>query len=309
MKRSRNVGSKLLIGVIFAILLLYTISILYTIAWGLLTSLKSDTDFSALGNAMGLPNWKLSEREIKLYNYTYLLQVFELEVVAKYYSGNVLISSRGVYNLPQMIIFSLIYCGGGCIVSTIVPCMVAYLVTKFKCAFSKIVYGTALLVMALPIVGSEPARLALLRNLRLYDTFWGELLMKSSFLGMYFFVFTAFFEGLSDTYAEAAEIDGASQFKIMTSVIFPIAGKTIATVMLVMFITLWDDYRSPLLYLPTKPTLAYAVYELVNGNRKLGIQTSGKIAGCMLLAVPVLIIFICLKDRLMGNVTMGGLKE
>ena len=309
MKSRQSFGNKLLITITFAILLLYSVSILYTLIWGIITSLKSDIDFASLGNVLGLPRWDYSEKEIKLYNYTYLIDVFKLEVVAKYYSGNTLISSRGVYRFPQMIIFSLIYCGGGCIVATLVPCLVAYLVTKFKYKFSKVIYGTALLIMVLPIVGSEPARLALLRDLRIYDTFIGEFLMKSSFLGMYFFVFTAFFEGLSDTYSEAAEIDGASQFKIMTNIIFPIASKTIATVMLVIFITFWDDYQSPLLYLPTKPTLAYAVYEIVNGNAKLGIQTSGKIAGCMLLALPILILFICLKDKLMGNVTMGGIKE
>lgn len=309
MKSRRNLGSKMLVLVVFIILLVYAVSIIYTMAWGIITSLKSDLDFSSLGNVLGLPRWEYSEQEIKLYNYIYIIDVFKLEVVAKYYSGNQLISSRGVYSLWQMVLFSLIYCGGGCIVATIVPCLVAYFVTKFKYAFSKVIYGTAILVMILPIVGSEPARLALLRNLRIYDTFLGEFLMKSSFLGMYFFVFTAFFEGLSDTYAEAAEIDGASQFKILINIILPIASKTIATVMLVVFITLWNDYQSPLLYLPTKPTLAYAVYELVNGNAKLGIQTSGKIAGCMLLSIPVLIVFLCLKEKLMGNVTMGGLKE
>ncbi len=309
MKSRQNILNKLLLWVIFVVLILYSITILFTIIWGLITSLKSDIDFASLGNTMGLPRWEFSKKEIKLYNYTYLINVFKLEVVAKYYSGNVLISSRGIYRFPHMILFSLIYCGIGCVVSTLVPCLVAYLVTKFKYKFSKIVFGTALLIMTLPIVGSEPARLALLRDLRIYDTFIGEFLMKSSFLGMYFFVFTAFFEGLSDTYAEAAEIDGASQFKIMTRIIFPLASKTIATVMLVIFITFWDDYQTPLLYLPTKPTLAYAVYEIVNGNAKLGIQTPGKIAGCMLLALPILVAFICLKDKLMGNVTMGGIKE
>ena len=88
------------------------------------------------------------------------------------------------------------------------------------------------------------------------------------------------------------------------------AGKIAGTIMLIQFISHWNDYNVPLLYLPTKPTLAYGVFHMViiNSSGPLS-KVPIKVAGCMVLAIPILIIFIILKDKLMGNISLGGLKE
>ena len=74
-------------------------------------------------------------------------------------------------------------------------------------------------------------------------------------------------------------------------------------------IDLLNDYNVPLLYMPTKPTLAYAVFQFSQDYSNKYSVPPVKIAGGMFLAVPILIIFICLKDKLMGNISLGGLKE
>ena len=83
------------------------------------------------------------------------------------------------------------------------------------------------------------------------------------------------------------------------------------TIMLLQFISFWDDYQTALLYLPTKPTIAYAVYFITrNSGQSTGVNhLPGKIAGGMILAIPILIVFIALREKLMGNISMGGLKE
>ena len=105
-------------------------------------------------------------------------------------------------------------------------------------------------------------------------------------------------------------MDGASQLRIMTSIILPLSVKIISTVWLILFVQLWNDYQTPMLYLPTLPTLAYGVYYVTEIDHSGDLtQTPIKVAGCMLLALPILVIFIFLKDKLMGNVSMGGVKE
>ena len=126
---------------------------------------------------------------------------------------------------------------------------------------------------------------------------------------MYFFVYHAFFKGVPDAFREAAEIDGASDFTIMVRIFFPLAVKIILTVFLIQFVALWNDYQTPLLYLPTHPTLAYGVFYLSYFQLHEWYHTPIRMAGCIMLVIPILIIFIAFKNKLMGDISLGGIKE
>ena len=129
-----------------------------------------------------------------------------------------------------------------------------------------------LVIMCVPIVGNYPSEVTFLRNTLLYDEIWGNYIQKMGGAGMYFFVFYAFFKGLPDTYREAAEIDGASDLKIMVRVYFPLAIKIISTVFLIQLVALWNDFSTPYLYLKSHPTLSFGVYYIAfdpSGNPDL----------------------------------------
>lgn len=136
-----------------------------------------------------------------------------------------------------------------------------------------------------------------------------SIFQKSVFGGMYFLVFYAFFETMPDTYSEAAEIDGANYYTILLRIILPLAGKMIATVFLIVFVNYWNDYQTALVHMPTHPTLAYGVYRIaheVSSGDLANIPT--RISVCMMLAVPILIVFVIFKDKIMGNISIGGIK-
>ena len=162
--------------------------------------------------------------------------------------------------------------------------------------------------MIIPIVGAQSSTINVLQSLGLYDTWIGYAIQHCTCTGMYYFVFYGFYKSLPDSYAEAAEIDGASNWNILVTIVLPLSIKQLGTVWLVQFVALWNDYQVPLMYLPTKPTLAYTVWYLTLGSSRLG-DTPIKVAGAMTLALPILVLFIFLKNKLMGNVSMGGLKE
>ena len=120
------------------------------------------------------------------------------------------------------------------------------------------------------------------------------------------------FVNAPDAVWEAAEMDGASQGMIFLRIILPLSFKMLGTIVLLNFVQLWNDYQTVLLFLPTHHTLTCAVYASVGGSTSGGGTLSElpiRVAGCMVLAIPMLIIFIILKNKLMGNVSLGGLKE
>ena len=310
-KQEKGIFNKVFVISVSILLAVYALAMIFLLGWGLLTSLKSRTDFLFAENVLGFPNLEYSREELLHFeNYKLIFENFNFTEKVVFYSGNELITHESESNFFTLILNTFLYAGVGSFIAAIVPAIVAYTCVKYKFRFSKILYAVVLFVYIVPVVGNYPSAITVLRDLGLYDSFGGNYIQKFSFTGMYFFVYWAFYESLSDTYSEAAEIDGASQIRILTSIILPLSIKIISSVWLILFVQQWNDYQTPMLYLPTKPTLAYGVYYMtqINHSGKL-TQTPTKIAGCMLLALPILVIFIFLKDKLMGNVSMGGVKE
>ncbi len=293
------------------VLVAFSLLIIGMLLWAFVTALKDEYDLIFDKNYLGLPNvskygWKsLWANFQKVFaNFSFEIEEsYYIGITGQYYQRNVTVT------FWDMVLNSLIYSIGGSIFAVFVPATIAFLLAKYKFKFSKFVYGIALITYIIPIVGNYPSMLAVLRNLGLLDTWWGFFIMKFNFLGMYFFVFYSFFDNLSDSYIEAAELDGASQFQILFKVVFPLARKLILSVLLIVFVQMWNDFQTPYLYLHAHPTLAYGVwkmsYESINGVS----STNFRMASVMTMALPILLLFIFLKDRLMANMTLGGIKD
>lgn len=314
--------TKVVFVILFVVLALYALIMLSSLLWGLITSLKSSNDFENFGNVIGFPNISVegtpyagipSGRDalLKLANYKIVLEKFVITRRAVYYGlGPEQIVHTCKAGFGELLVNTLLYTVGGALIYAIMPALTAYLCAKYPYKLSAIIVVVYTLMMCMPIVGSTPFELTFLRNTGLYDNIIGNYIQKMTGSGMYFFVYLAYFKGTSETYREAAQIDGASQLRIMTTIYFPLAIKIIATVFLIQFVALWNDYQTPLLYLPTHPTLAYAVYYVSYEAFEPALyHTPPRIAGLMLLAVPIVILFAIFKDKLMGDISLGGIKE
>ena len=311
-KQKKLEGSPLNITVkvvVLIILSLYSLSMLLLFVWGIITSLKSNFEFLYMHNILGFPTLEHSKDELLFANYRRAFKYFEFTKQVSFYFGEKEINHFTENTLFTMILNTLLYAGVGAFLATIVPCVVSYLCAKFKYKFSGFLYGLVVTVMTIPIIGSTPAMITLMRSIGLYDTFIGYFFQNLSFGGMYFLVFYAFFETMPDTYSEAAEIDGANYYTILLRIILPLAGKMIATIFLIVFVNYWNDYQTALIHMPTHPTLAYGVYRIaheVTSGDLANIPT--RISVCMMLAVPILIVFVIFKDKIMGNISIGGIK-
>lgn len=301
--------------IIFIVLLVYCISIIFPVIWGFLTSLKASVDFGIMGNVIGLPNAKFSANELRFANY---LRIFKRFTIAtgnnSYYSalfGKIEILPKRV-DFWGLIINTIVYAVACAIIGCFSNMTIAYLCAKFDYAFSRFWYSLLLILMIIPIVGSGPSMLTIVRNLGIYDTYASMVVMHVTCGGVYFFVFYACMKGIPSSFIEAAEIDGASQMAIYVRIIIPLASKILFTVSLISFIGLWNDYQTPLLYYPSKPTLAYGVYSMSGATSGGTYDTTSlpqRVAGCMILATPLIILFIACKNVILGNLSMGGLKE
>lgn len=281
--------------ILFIGLLLLALSLVVPFVWALVTSLKTRLNYAA--DALGFPS------ELAWQNYADAFKNFTVSV--DYGTG------KRTYNLLGMLLFSLVYSLGGAVIQCAACVFVAYAVARFKnYKTSKLLYGIVIVTMILPIVGALPSEIRVLKGLGIYNTIFGILFMKASFLGTYFLVFHSFFAGIPKDYYEAASLDGAGNFQILFKIVLPMAKNLIFTIILLYFIGNWNDYNVTLVYAPSIPTLAYGLYEYNLSTAPEITSVPHKMAGAMMLFIPIMIFFCVFANKLIsGNLTMGGVKE
>lgn len=278
---------------IFTLLIIYSLSIILPLIWMLLTSFKSRLDYA--DSVFGFP------KQFHFENYKVALENFKQTYVrnGKVYTAYV----------DQMLFNSLIYSIGGSFVGTLAIFFMAYVATRFDFKIGKVIYAIVIITMILPIVGSLPSAIQITKALHLYDSYAFIFISQFNFLGVHFLIFYEALKRIPKEYDEAASIDGASNFRVMTRIILPQIKGTFFTIMLVKFAALWNDYNITLEYLPNIKTLSFGLFEYSQSYNINISSTPMRLAGCCVLAVPITVIFLIFHKRIMGETGEGGIKE
>lgn len=122
------------------------------------------------------------------------------------------------------------------------------------------------------------------------------------------FLLQDFFASIPKDFEEAALIDGASQFKIMTRIFFPMAMPAISMSMLFNFLSYWNDYIiSMTLMTGENRTIQVGLLNLMQ-TQKAATNYGRLYAGMVIVMVPVLIFYAIVQKKLLQTSTMGGLK-
>lgn len=282
-------------GLVSVIVLgIYSFTVLFLLAWALITSFKSDLDFGTIrdGNIFGFPKtWEFS-------NY-----VTAFESVVENIStptGTVGVTIVGMFGN------SLLYAGVGTLVFCLTRMFVAYACARYNFVGRKVIYTTVVVTLIIPIIGSLASELQMAHALGIYDTVWGLWIMKAGFTGMPFLIFHASFSAIPETYAEAARIDGAGHFSVLFRIMLPLVVPTFVAVYITNFIVFWNEYTTQMVFAPSLPTLAYGLYHFqFKGG---AMSTPVYLAACVIVCIPIVIVFIAFRNIIMNNVAIGGIK-
>ena len=94
----------------------------------------------------------------------------------------------------------------------------------------------------------------------------------------------------------------------MLRIIFPIATGTITTVILLNFIAYWNDYQIPMIYWESRPVVAYGMYYFVRVTTGQMGATPVKLAAMIIVAIPIIVLFLIFNKKVMTNMSIGGVK-
>lgn len=278
----------------FVILGSFAAAIVFPILWSVMTTFKGNLEFRE--NPFGLPQvWRFD-------NYWTAINNFKVTIEAG--------AGLRTVTILEMLYNTVLYAVGGTFFFVLCHYMMAYLTAIYPNKFSKFLYWLMLTLIVVPISTNSASTVDLLRNLGLYDTWHGYFFMRFGFTGMYFLILHESLKTTSKSLTEAAEIDGAGRLRIMFGIVLPQVWGVVSTIALITFISTWNDYMGPKLYLPTHPTIAYGLFEYMrSGNNAISGSTPMRLCGCMIIFIPIFVLFVIFRDKIMGNMSYGGVKE
>lgn len=184
--------------------------------------------------------------------------------------------------------------------------VLSYACAKYTFPGKGFLLALNVVIMTLPIYGTTGAAYRMYSDLGFIDSPTLVLAGIGNF-GANFLYFLSCFKGISNTYGEAAKIDGAGHMKIMLKVNFPMAAGTTSALWILALIGRWNDHGTSLLYWPNMPTLATGIY-LFNLEMTYRVRMDILMTATVISAIPPMIVFAIAHKKILSNVTFGGIK-
>ena len=121
------------------------------------------------------------------------------------------------------------------------------------------------------------------------------------------FLMRSFYMDLPEELANAARVDGASEFGVFWRVMLPLSGPGVAVLSVLVFFQTWNVFIVPLLYLPgaENRVLATGLYLFASGRTQEYELTA---AGSLIMVVPVVLFFLAFQRLFVRGLTAGALK-
>lgn len=167
----------------------------------------------------------------------------------------------------------------------------------------------------------------LLKNLKMLDTMWA-LIIPGLIAPANVFLVRNFFWGIPDSLTEAALIDGASEFQVLTRIILPLSKAVIATIALFYAVGHWNDYFSGLMYIndntkwPLQVLLKSIIIDMsslaMKGGNTNALNEMGKVklqpenirnAVIIYSTIPILLIYPFIQKYFAKGIIIGAVKQ
>lgn len=268
-----------IVSVIFAVVAL---SYLYVLVWMFIAACKTHSEVAL--DPFGLPaNW----------NFSHFIEAFSVFEV----------NDNGFF---MMLFNSLWFVTVSMVVNIFTTMTFAYACTKYDFPTSKWPFALIMIMMTLPIYGTGGAGYKLIWNMGLINNYAAVFFSVSAFSADFLY-FQAYYQNLSWSYVEAAQIDGANDFQAYFKVMIPQTMPLLTALFIGGFIGGWSAYETQMVQQPELPTLPVGIY-LFEQEMVYRARLDILFAACFIVSIPCIVLFSIFKKTMMENVSLGGMK-
>lgn len=206
--------------------------------------------------------------------------------------------------LINTLIFSLLTTAAMVLVST----LAAYAFARLRFRGKNLVFGLFLSMMMIPTELVVITNFVTITNLDLRNSFPG-LILPSITSVFYIYLLKENFEAVPDELYKAAKVDGTSDLKYLFKVMIPICRPTLVTITILKLIECWNSYVWPRLI-----TDDPAYFLVSNGIQEIRENGFGRenvpamMATVVVISVPLILLFLAFRKKIMEGVSRGGTK-
>ena len=220
--------------------------------------------------------------------------------------GKYIITGPTVHAAIRWLINTVFMSVASMLITCLTAAMAGYALAKKRFIGRGVVFSLVVCAMALP---KQVILIPLLRemsSLGLYDTIWAVIF---PIVGWPFGVFLLkqFAEGIPTEMTEACRIDGASEWRTFTDVMFPMIKPGVGACAIFTFINSWNDYFMQLIMLTSNKNLTISL-GIATMQGESSTDYGLLMAGAALASVPIIIVFLVFQKYFTKGITMGAVK-
>ena len=280
-KSRKDAGKTVLSCVTYFLLTVWALFVLFPFYWMVLTSLKS---YSAY-NGEYIPTFFTLSPTLENYR-----EAFSAVPLAGYFLNTLVFTLATTALMLFVIVFA------------------AYAFARLSFPGKDLLFSFFLSLMMIP------TELVIITNFQtitvwgMRNTFWG-LILPSVTSVFYIYLLKENFEQVPDELYKAAKVDGTSDLKYLFKVMIPVCRPTIVTVTILKIIECWNSYVWPRLITDDK-----AYFLVSNGIQEIRENGFGRenipamMAAVVVISVPLIILFLVFRKKIMEGVSRGGTK-
>ncbi|HEY0828155.1 MAG TPA: carbohydrate ABC transporter permease [Bacilli bacterium] len=201
---------------------------------------------------------------------------------------------------------SLYFAGFAIFFQTMLASMASFILARRNDRISRFVFGYFL--FGLIPGGFLIPTILVMTSLHLYGTRFGFILLGiAGGTSLLVFLITGFIKTIPKEIDESAIMDGCGLQRLFFRIVLPLLKPVLATAAILTFMTTWNDFIGPLIWLPksSQQTLPMTIYHF---NSMYGTQWELLFADLILCALPIFIFFVFAQKYLIEGMTAGAVK-
>ena len=280
-ERSAKTRTRIKNVVTYALLTLWALIVLFPFYWMLLTSIKSYSSY----NSEFIP--KFYTLSPTLQNY---VDAFTTVSLGRYFTN------------------TLIFTVSTTAIMLVVIVLAAFAFARLEFRGKNIAFTLFLSLMMIPNELVIITNFVTITDWGLRNTFWG-LILPSVTSVFYIYLLKENFEQIPDELYKAAKVDGTSDLKYLLKVMLPICQPTLITITILKAIECWNSYVWPRLITDDE-----AYFLVSNGIQEIRENGFGRenipamMAAVVVISVPLIVLFLVFRNKVMAGVSRGGIK-
>lgn len=196
------------------------------------------------------------------------------------------------------------------LITLVLSSMAAFGFAKYQFRGKEWMFLALMATMMIPYQLELPSMFLLMSRIGWLNTYWVQIFPGVANVFAMFLI-RQYMLSIPDSVLESARIDGASDWTVFQRIVVPMVAPILGAAFILVFLARWNAYIWPLVTVnsPSKLPITVLLPTLSSSASVYIIPWPLVLAGCVVVTVPLIIVFLIFQDRFMRSVTMGAVKE